>query len=475
MGSFIDRFLKKKGLPLYNNGVIPVNTGAILQSYDAKKYTDAYSENADVYAIVSFLARKCASIPWYVYQLNEGQKAKASLLKYKQLTKGGITNFDNALIHRKNAYDDSMIVENTPLADLLNNPNSYQSQDAFFENLFGFRFLSGESFVWGNRGNITNGKFVELLVLPSQFTDIIPDPNDLYGILGYQLDNMGTTINLAKSDVMQWKSWNPNFDVSTREHLRGLSPIRAAWNNYLMGVEAQKSAASQMANGGAKGALVPKVVGNQIPMVTELQASTMQQALASRINNNMKGGSVAMLQTPWEYLNFGLSNAEMQIIDTMKFSLEQWCRVFGMPVVLFSADNMSDNNYQNALRDLVTNTIVPMLGQLRDELNKWLIPNVGRGMEYIDFDITALPELQKDIEKLVAQLAQAYWLTLDEKRMAMNYEPLGGEFDKAYINSGLTPIEDLNGDINEMVNDYANGDNSGADANDMGNGYETVS
>jgi HK97 family phage portal protein len=242
-----------------------------------------------------------------------------------------------------------------------------------------------------------------------------------------------------------------------------------------MGVEAQKSAASQMANGGAKGALVPKVIGNQISMVTELQAAQMQSAIANRINNNAKGGTVAMLQTPWEYLNFGLSNAEMQIIDTMKFSLEQWCRVFGMPVVLFSAENMSDNNYQNALRDLVTNTVVPMLGQLRDELNKWLIPNVGKGLEYIDFDITALPELQKDIEKLVAQLAQAYWLTLDEKRMAMNYEPLGGEFNKAYVNSGLTPIEDLTMDDNGMINDYANGDNSGGTSSDMGNGDATVS
>lgn len=470
MGSFIDRIFKKKGLTLYNNGIIPVNTGAIMQSYDAQKYTEAYSKNADVYAIVSFLARKCASIPWYVYKLNNGQKAKASLLKYKQLTKGSLTNFETALIHRKNAYDDSMIVEDTPLANLLNNPNSYQSQDAFFENLFGYRFLSGETFVWGNRGNIPNGNFVELLVLPSQFTDIVPDQNDLYGILGYQLSNVGTTINLKKEDVLQWKSWNPNFDVSTREHLRGLSPIRAAWSNYLMGVEAQKSAASQMANGGAKGALVPKVVGNQIPMVTELQASQMQMALADRINNNSKSGAVAMLQTPWDYLNFGLSNAEMQIIDTMKFSLEQWCRVFGMPVVLFSADNMSDNNYQNALRDLVTNTVVPMLGQLRDELNKWLIPNVGKGDEFIDFDVTALPELQKDIEKLVAQLAQAYWLTLDEKRVAMNYEPLGGEFDKAYINSGLTPIEETIVNANGLINDYSAGN-----GNDMGGSDATVS
>jgi phage portal protein BeeE len=127
-----------------------------------------------------------------------------------------------------------------------------------------------------------------------------------------------------------------------------------------------------------------------------------------------------------------------------------------MPVVLFSPDNMADNNYQNALRDLVTNTIVPMCAQLRDELNRWLVPRMNEPGVFIDFDITALPELQRDLEKMVAGLVNANWLTMDEKRIAMNYEPRGGAYDMSYVAQGLIPLEDAGMDMG--YGDGADGD-----------------
>ena len=449
--SIIDRLFRKKGLnpSQMQYAFMPVNQGQILSQFDAQRYTDAYQDNADVYAIVSFLARKAASIPWYVYEKKTGAKARVSLERYKHLTKG-LGNpgaLDRAIQERKAAYDESMIIDDSPVANILKNPNGYQGQDQFFEQLFGMRFLTGEGFVWGNDGNIDEGEFTELLVMPSQYMDLIADPSDLFGVAGWLLSSANGNISLGKSDVLQWKSWNPKFDSVTREHLRGVSPIRAAWNNYLMGVESQKAAAKLMANGGAKGALVPKAVGNQIPLVDEKTAANMQRALAERVNNNDRYGQVAMLQTPWEFLNFGLTSSEMALIDTMKFSLEQWCRVFSMPVVLFSSDNMADNNYQNALRDLVTNTIVPMCAQLRDELNKWLVPRMGDKNVFIDFDIMALPELQRDMEKMVNGLRSADWLTYDEKRVAMNYEPKGGAYDSAYIAQGMIPIYQAASDL----------------------------
>ena len=377
-----------------------------------------------------------------------------SLERYKQLTKGlGHPGaLDRAIAERKAAYDENMVVDNSPTATLLKRPNGYQGQDQFFEQLFGMRFLTGEGIMWGNDGSVDEGQFTELLIMPSQFMDIVADPNDLFGIAGWYLTSATGNIALQKSDVLQWKSWNPQFDSVTRVHLRGVSPIKAAWNNYLMGKEASLAAAKLMANGGAKGALVPKAIGNQIPLVDEKTAANMQRALADRVNNNDRYGQVAMLQTPWEFLNFGLTSSEMALVDTLKFSLEQWCRVFSMPVVLFSADNMADNNYQNALRDLMTNTIVPMCAQLRDELNRWLVPRMGDKNVFIDFDIMALPELQRDMEKMVNGLRSADWLTFDEKRVAMNYEPRGGAYESAYIAQGMIPIDqaamDLSGGEN---------------------------
>lgn len=434
---------KKKGLnpnPTIQREVQSIN-GVVLQAYDNRAYVeDGYLGNSDVYAIVTFLARKAGSIPWYVYRMKPGEKSRTSLERYKQLSKGIMNKgaFERAMIERKNAYEENMVTS-TPLAKLLERPNPMQAQDQFFQNLFGYRILSGEGNIYGNDGAIPNGRFVELNVLPTQFLEIYPDPKDLYGLLGYKL-MVGQGINLPKDQVCHWRSWNPDFNDVTRSHLRGVSPLRSAWKLLRMSNNAADASAKMTYNGGAKGALVPEVVNNNVPQMTPEQASTIQRAINERLNGTDNKGSVGILQYPYNYLNFGLSSVDMELVKTMQLSLHQWCRVFGLPIVLFDTDTSSYNNYTNAMRDLITNTIVPLCCELRDELNAWLVPRFGENV-YIDFDISALPELQSDMEKMVQQLKQADWLTFDEKRTAMGYDAKMGAYDFSYVSQGLIPLE----------------------------------
>ena len=434
---------KKKGLNPNIGAQREVQTvnGVVLQPYYGEAYvTEGYMGNSDVYSIVTFLARKAGSIPWYVYKMKPGEKAKTSLERYKQLSKGLHNKgaFERALMERKNAYEENMVT-GTPLAKLLERPNPSQAQDQFFQNLFGYRILSGEGNIYGNDGNIENGKFLELNVLPTQFLEIYPDPNDLYGLLGYKL-MVAQGINIPKANVCNWKSWNPDFNDVTRSHLRGVSPLRSAWKLLRMSNNAADASAKMTQNGGAKGALVPQPVNNNIPQMTPEQASIIQRAINERINGTDNKGSVGVMQYPYNYLNFGLSSVDMELVKTLQMTLHQWCRVFGMPIVLFDTDTSSYNNYTNGMRDLITNTIAPLCAELRDELNAWLVPRFGENV-YIDFDISALPELQSDMEKMVSQLKQADWLTFDEKRTAMGYEEKGGAYASSYVSGGMMPLE----------------------------------
>ena len=448
MGLF-DIFGKKKGLNPRQN--VPPSfqgiNGAVLQQYNQESYVmDGYLGNADVYAIVSFLARKSASIPWYVYRLNDGEKARNSLLRYKQLSRGlqaGQGAYEQAIMARKNAYSENVVMD-TPLAKLLERPNPSQAQDQFLENLIGYHFLSGEGNIYGNTG-ISGDKVLEMFVLPTQFLDIYPDPNDLYGIIGYKL-MVDQGIDIAKNRVCQWKTWNPDFNASTRSHLRGLSPLRASYKTLRMSNAAADASAMMAYNGGAKGALTPKVVGSVSAQPSMEQANLIKRKLNDDVNGTANKGRIDVLQTPWDYLNFGLSSVDMELVKTMQMSMHQWCRVFGLPAVLFDTDTSSYNNYQNAMRDLVTNTIVPKLCQLRDELNKWLVPQFGEDL-YIDFDITALPEMQQDMERMTRSLRDANWLTFDEKRVAMNYSEREGEFGYAYVNGGLVRLDQVGMDL----------------------------
>ena len=473
MGLFDKIFGRSKGLDpnvRVESNLRYLNNGSLREYENGEYVTKGYLGNADVFAIVSFLARKAASIPWYVYKIKPGERAKASQLKYKNLTKHPMSRvaFEQAVMEKKNAYHEN-IVTNTPLARLIERPNQYQAQDAFLQNLFGYRVLAGEGDIYLNNGNIPGGTIVEMNVLPTQFLEIYADPNDLYGVLGYRLDVAGG-IDLTKEQVIMWKDWNPNFDDSTRSHMRGVSPVKAAYKTLQMSNAAYNASAMMASNGGAKGALTPKVMTNGLfTSVSPTQAADIQNTVNDRLNGTDNKGKLGVLQTPWEYLNFGLSSVDMELIKAMQVSLQQWCRVFGLPAVIFDTDTSSYNNYQNAMRDLVTNTIVPMCATLRDELNMKLVPRFGEDA-YIDFDITALPEMQQDMERMVRSLRDANWLTMDEKRVAMNYEAKGGAWDMSYVNQGLIPIE-YAGMTLDVNNDNSN--NNGQ--RDMGDRDEEIS
>lgn len=461
----LDIFKKKSLNPNQNNAtIIGRQTGAVLQQWENGKYvTEGYLANADVYAIVNFLARKCASLPWYVYKVKPTSKARDEHRRYKHLSKGIASKgaFEQALITRKNAYEENIVMD-SPLARLLERPNAYQGQDQFFQNLFGFRVLSGEGNIYLNDGGIKGGKAVEMNVLPTQFVEIYPDPNDLYGVLGYRM-MLEKGIDLPKEQVIAWKSWNPDFNSTTRSHLRGVSPIRAAYKTLRMSNNAADASASMAKNGGARGAFSPKIINGVVATINENQAADIQRIVNTNINGTDNKGKISVLQTPWDYMNLGLTSIDMELLESMNFTLHQWCRVFGLPGVIFDTSVSSYNNYQNAMRDLMTNTVVPLACELRDELNKKLVPMFKEDV-YIDFDITALPELQQDMERMSRILRDANWLTMDEKRMAMNYEQKGGAYDHAYVNQGLVTLEQVMMDLS-IADDNSN-DNRQRDMED---------
>jgi len=80
-------------------------------------------------------------------------------------------------------------------------------------------------------------------------------------------------------------------------------------------------------------------------------------------------------------------------------------------------------------------------------LNRWLAPKFGERY-FIDFDFSSISELQDEADKVVDQLAKAWWITPNEKREIMDYgvdedDELMNDY---YIPSSLVPMKgtDLN-------------------------------
>lgn len=381
-------------------------TDVVYVDIDTQNAIDkGYNANAAVFSIVSKAAKKFASVPRYVYD-NKGNRIDKPA---KELSK------------------------------LLDRPNPYQGQDAFYEQLYACKLLCGETFVWLNRGdtNNPNAPVLEMYVLPVNHVEIIPDPSDLWGCLGYYLVVAGQRNALKKEDVIHWKGATLEFDATTRSHMRGFSPLKAGYKVLQQNNDATDSAVRMYQHDGAKGLLHNKTFD---PISPE-QKSRIKEVIDSKINTNSVKGMIATVQGDWGYLNFGLSSTDLQLLEGKRMSVQEMCMLFDTPYELFQSETTFANKTE-AKKAWISDHIHPACKQWDDEFNRMVLTSFNLQEKVkVASDITDLPEMQEDMEKKVRTLQLAWWLTPNEKRLQMGEEKYDDTyFDEPWIPTGITPL-----------------------------------
>ena len=115
------------------------------------------------------------------------------------------------------------------------------------------------------------------------------------------------------------------------------------------------------------------------------------------------------------------------------------------------------------IRQLWNNAVIPELEYLKDDLNKVAAQyNKAAGTTLkFDYCLDDIPELQADIATQAAALAQAWWLTPDERREAMGFEETElPEMQLYYMPMGLIPTSEMTTPpSDEEVSKFYNGKN----------------
>jgi phage portal protein BeeE len=401
--------------------------------------TEGYEKNAAVYAIIETDAEKFASIPRYVVDAKLLQEKKGKLpLKYKDYTKQ--KQVDGAL------------------SKLIDRPNPMQGQAAFFRTVRAFYKTCGEAFIWLNRGDI-EGKtdtqialmpVLEMYVLPSYLVKVIPDPDNIWGVLGYILQVSGQDLPLKKVDVIHWKSTNLGADNSLRDMLRGMPALKPGAGALQQNNDATLGSVRMIQNDGAKGALFAKTLG------TPPQETQVRSVIDRKINNNDMKGAVAALQGDWGYVDLGKTSIDLQLLEAKQWSWKELCAVLGPPYQLFDP-SVTYANLEFAQKNWITNKMIPASKELDDELNRVLLRAFAvEGALLIVCDYSELPELQEDMAKMTVWLKDAYWITPNQKLEMQGYEKRPEpEFDEPWMPSGIMPLSKVLEDdgFDDMANE----------------------
>jgi len=421
MASLIDTFRQTiaKALttgtnPAYNKLVYTwLGTNIIMnEDNDVTYIRDGYQRNATIYSIINLIVKSATTIPMTVYRVTNEGSAK----QYKAMTSGVMDGnaMYKANILRKRAFEE---VKDSELEALLKRPNPEQSFSAWLGELVAFGKLTGNRYIYGigPDSGPNQGKFTELYSLPSQLVEIVSG-GVMQPVAGYKIQ-YNSMIEVAPELICHIKDFNPDYD-SSGSNLYGQSPLRAGLRVLSANNEAVTTGLKYLQNQTSRGMLVSKD-GN----LTEVQGQALKDKFRKSYQGSSNAGDVIISSKDLSWVNFGLNASDLSLIEQYNGTVKDLCNIYNIPVQLLNnTDSSTYNNMKEAKKALYQNAVIPELIKIRDELNRWLAPKYGKGDEYfIDFDFTAISEMQEEVDKLVNQLANAWWVTPNEKRDAMNY------------------------------------------------------
>lgn len=391
-----------------------------------------YRFNSTIYSIINLITKTASTIPFMVYEVKNDNELK----RYKSMTSGNFNS--NAMLQSKILQKRALVeIEDTELHELLNRPNPAQSYNAWLQEVVAFGKLTGNRYIYGisPESGPNQNKFSELYVLPSQSIEI--NSGGIFEPVKYYTLDYNGEYKIDAEDVCHIKDFNPYYD-GTGSHLYGMSPLKAGLRSLDANNEALTTGVRYLQNQTARGVLM-----SDEGDLNEVQAKQLKEKFRQQYQGANNAGDVIITPKKLSWVNFGLNASDLSLIEQYNASIKDLCNIYNVPVQLLNnTDSSTYNNMNEAKKSLYVNAVIPELNKIKDELNRWLTPQYGEKL-YIDFDYTNIPELQEEMDKVVGQMSQAWWLTPNEKRAAMSYgaDDDTPEMNDYYIPSQFIPLD----------------------------------
>jgi hypothetical protein len=279
--------------------------------------------------------------------------------------------------------------------------------------------------------------------MPSQLIEIISG-GYMQPVKEYTIEYNGQ-YKIPADQICHIKDFNPYFDGSG-SHLYGQSPLRAGLRSMTTNNEAVQTGVKYLQNQTARGVLM-----SDEGDLNEVQAQQLKDKFRKNFQGADNAGDIIITPKKLSWVNFGLNASDVSLIEQYNASIKDLCNIYNVPVTLLNnTESSTFNNVKEAKKALYQNCVIPELNKIQDELNRWLAPKYGEKL-CIEFDYSVIPELQEETEKVVNQMAQAWWLTPNEKRAAMSFgtDEENPILDDYYIPANLIPASGNDIDIED--------------------------
>ncbi|HHI88680.1 MAG TPA: phage portal protein [Hellea balneolensis] len=306
------------------------------------------------------------------------------------------------------------------LSRLLTRPGVNISRAEFFEQLYGYLQLSGDSFI---EMVLLDGEPVAMFTLR---------PDRMRPLLGARGQATGWIFQTGNKK-RQFR--DPPVGTPSRLHhlrlfhplndLEGFSPLQAAARAvdiHNAGSDWTKSLLDNAAR--PSGALIYKGQSGADHLSDE-QFARLKSELESRHSGAQSAGRPLLLEGGLDWKAMSLSPTDMDFINARREAAREIALAFGVPPMLLGIPG--DNtyaNYKEANLAFWRQTILPLVRKTADSLGGWLSEWFETDAR-LHVDETAIPALAEERTARLAALNASDFLSADEKR-ALAGLPSGG-------------------------------------------------
>jgi len=270
-------------------------------------------------------------------------------------------------------------VQEHPALDLLNNPNPYWSRLDLFETLMMHLDLDGNA-IW-TKTRLNNGTVQELWVISPD--NIKPVPGDFAKgqdyIVRYEAKREGSNEKFAvdTDDVVHFQFKDP------LNPYWGSAPIKSAGRSIDTDVESVKWNKTAIQN-----RAVTDGVFTFDGRMTRAQWEEMRTMVADQHMGSASARYPWVLGNDAKWTQMSLSPVDMDFMEGRKFTRVEVCSVYGVPPPLIGDyEKATLANIAESRTIYWVDTVIPLLDDLMDTLNRSLAPEFGDDIRY-NYDIS---------------------------------------------------------------------------------------
>jgi HK97 family phage portal protein len=289
--------------------------------------------------------------------------------------------------------------------------------------------MTGNAFWY--KGDATSNGDRPRIVLPLNPKRMKIVPDGYGGVVGYVYHCDGKEVPLEPEEVIHFRRPHPDNDCW------GLGDIEAGQDLFNATVNRNEWEKRFWKNGAS-----PSGIMSTEEAVLEEDLERARQAWKRDYSGVGNSGKTAFLNGKWKYTQLGLSKADMQDLESSKWTLEQIFLLHGVPLSVAGIRDAA--NYATADIDnqrFKEYTILPLVLLIQDTVNTDLIAGWGERLK-LTFNVTGLINMGK----LVAELAPGFslgWYSINEVRgfLKLEQKPEEPLWNQHFMSAGLVPLE----------------------------------